>query len=378
MINKNIRIVAISVLSISLVLGIVYFLDTYLENNHQSAEITKAFTQVDASNEQAIDSYIESISKKHPYMGSILLAKDGKLLVSKGYGLADIGKGVPNSSKTRFIICSITKQFTALAIMQLQEKGLLDVNDTLSKFLPDFPRGEEITIHQLLCHTSGLSEEPIKAVYKSRIAKDRNNTTDEYISLFKRIKLNFEPGTGYEYSNPGYDLLGVIIEKVSGMSFENYISKYILKPLDMMDSGYSKGQGSEENHAIGYRYGSTLQPTGYFDGYASGGLYSTVEDLYRWDRALYTDIILSKDSIELMYKPYASDPQSGYKYGYGFMLRSIAGHKSVMHTGGYDGFRAIIIRFIEEDAVIIMLCNNDITPFLTEASLNELASILFE
>jgi D-alanyl-D-alanine carboxypeptidase len=306
------------------------------------------------------DAYIKAAGTQ----GSVLLAKNGKLILVKGYGVANIELGVANTPATKFRLGSITKQFTATAILQLEEKGKLKVGDSISKYIPDSPAAwDGITIHHLLTHTSGIPSYTDQAGYQTHM-RDLAGAPLDFIDRFRDLPLEFTPGEKFHYDNSGYFLLGVIVERASGMRYEEYLQKNIFQPLGMTDtgydwpatilkdraSGYSKGAGGEQVNAEFLDMG---QP------YAAGSLYSTVLDLYKWDRALYTTKVLSAQSLEAAFTPGKFDWAEGIKYGYGWGIAQVHGHKTVGHGGGINGFSTVIWRAIEEDAVSIVLSNSD-------------------
>ena len=306
------------------------------------------------------DAYIKAAG----IQGSVLLAKNGKVILAKGYGLANIELDVPNKPETKFRLGSITKQFTAASILQLQEKGKLKVDDPISKYIPGTPAAwSGITIHHLLTHTSGIHSYTDDVGYPAHM-RDKTATPLDFIQRFRDRPLDFAPGEKFHYDNSGYFLLGVIIEQVSGVKYEDYLRRNIFEPLRMeatgydwpttilkdRASGYSKGVGGKEINADFLDMG---QP------YAAGSLYSTVLDLYKWDRALYTTRILSAQSIHSAFTPNKYDWAEGIKYGYGWGIAQVHGHTAVGHGGGINGFSTVIWRAIEEDATSIVLSNND-------------------
>jgi len=240
------------------------------------------------------------------FSGSVLIAKGDEVLVRKGYGLANIEIDVPNTPKTKFRLGSVTKQFTAMAILQLQEDELLSVNDPLSKFIPDYPEGDKITIHHLLTHTSGIPN--LTDFPELEKIKKIKTPIEEIIKIFKNEQLEFAPGEKHQYSNSGYTLLGYIIEKASGKTYEEYLKENIFIPLNMKDSGYDHYNTVLLNRASGYSPGKDgIVNAKYIDmsiPFGGGCLYSTVGDMYLWDRALYTDKLLSESSLNEMFTPF--------------------------------------------------------------------------
>ena len=319
-----------------------------------------------------VDEYVKAYVDQNRFMGSVLIAKGGKVLVDKGYGMANIELDVPNSPQTKFRLGSITKQFTATAILQLEEKGKLSVNDAVSKYFPDSPPAwKAITIHNLLTHTSGIPNYTSFPGFMDKQARTPL-TVAELLGLFKDKPLEFEPGSQMKYSNSGYEVLGYIIEKTSGVSYEEYVKRNIFDRVDMQDSGYDHDTTIIKHRAAGYSLvNGKLQNARYLDmssPYSAGSLYSTVDDLYRWDRALYTDKVLSRKSIEKMYTPFKND----YAYGWGV---KDGPHKQYAHGGGIFGFSTFIARYPADDAFVVVLSNIESAPAGRIAG--DLANILF-
>ena len=320
--------------------------------------------------------YLAGLEEDGIFMGSVLVAHNGSLLLNEGYGLADVDAASPNMVQTQFRIGSLTKQFTAAAILKLQEQGLLNVQDPVALYLPDYPHGEQITIHQLLTHTAGIPNyerrPDLPQVVQAPIA------LDDLIATFSNQPLQFAPGQQYQYSSSGYVVLTKIIEIVTGRSYADYLESELLAPAGLVNSGYDYLAPDLTNPAVGYQLTpggprpailtDSSWPTG------AGALYSTLEDLYRWDRALYTDAILSEASREAMFTPWA-DTGQGADYGYGWDIGNTAGRPSIVHGGGIFGFASFMARFPQDDAVIIVLSNGIQMPPRHVAE--SLAQILF-
>jgi CubicO group peptidase (beta-lactamase class C family) len=301
-----------------------------------------------------LDEYLSAATKLGRFSGSVLVARDGKVILSKGYGLASAELEVPNTPQTKFRLGSITKQFTATAIMQLQERGKLSVQDPVCKYLSDCPKAwEEITIHHLLTHTSGIPNYTSFAEYRNKMTLP--TPLPELLARFKDRPLDFKVGEKYAYSNSGYALLGHVIEQASGKKYEDFLRENIFAPLQMLSTGYDHSDRILKHRAAGYRRnGETLANAPYLDmtiPHAAGALYSTVEDLYLWDQALYTEKVLSRKSLDAMFTPVQSN------YGYGWGTASQGARKMISHGGGINGFSTFIARFPEEKATIIVLTN---------------------
>jgi CubicO group peptidase (beta-lactamase class C family) len=293
------------------------------------------------------------------FNGSALVAENGKPVLRKGYGEANMEWHIANTPDTRFRLGSITKQFTATLVLQMVEKGQIDLGAPISRYLPDYPNpnADRITIHELLNHTSGIpgyTELPEWGRAARLPAKPA-----EFMNIFARLQLLFEPGTKFSYSNSGYFLLGVILEKVAGKPYEQLLRERIFDPVGMNQSGYDSTRPILEKRAAGYD--STLDGyvnTGYLDmgePYAAGSLYSSVDDLLRWDQALYTEKVLSNASKQKMFTPGLSN------YGYAFVIHKGA-VTTIEHGGGINGFNTAISRDIEPKRLYVLLNNTGGAP----------------
>ncbi len=304
-----------------------------------------------------LDHVAEAYQQHRRFIGSVLVAKGGTILLEKGYGMANIELDVPNTPTTKFRLGSITKQFTATAILQLQEKGSLSVKDAACKYFDKCPDAwKSITIQELLSHTSGIPSYTADPDFPKPRFMRVPLTPSEILLLSKDKALEFDPGTKWKYDNSGYIFLGVIIEKVSGEKYADYLAKHIFGPLGMNDSGYDKSEAILKNRAEGYGpSGVGFANADYLDmslPYAAGSLYSTAKDMYLWDRSLYADKVLTKASRDEMFTPVKND------YGYGVMTGPMFKHKQIGHGGGINGFSTHIARFPDDDAVVIVLSNN--------------------
>ena len=302
-----------------------------------------------------LDEFISEQANRHLFSGAILVARQGQILLSKGYGLADRTGQLPNTPQTRFRLGSVTKPFTALALLQLQAQGKLNVQDLICRYLTACPAAwQAITIHHLLTHTAGIPD--IERLPEYAQIKTSPSTPLQTITLFQDKPLAFPPGTQWEYSSSGYILLGVIIEQVSGQSYEAFLQENIFTPLGMNDTGYEYDAATL---ATGYANATTVaDPIDMSIPFAAGGLYSTVEDLYRWAQALSTDELLPQPLLDLLFTPYAEIPQAaGARYGYGWVISQPMGHRLIGHNGGIDGFVASLNRFPADGVTIILLSN---------------------
>ena len=309
-----------------------------------------------------IDEVMTAANKYRLFNGSVLVAENGKVIYKKGLGLAQMEWNIPNTTDTKFRLGSITKQFTSALILQLVDQGKVKLDAKLAEYLPAYRKdiGDKITVHQLLNHTSGIPSYTSLPGFFNDVSRNPY-TVDEFVKKYASNNLEFEPGSKFSYNNSGYFLLGAIIEKVTGQTYEQVLKERIFEPLGMKNTGYDHHANIIEKRASGYQ----KIPTGYVNApyldmsipYAAGSLYSTVEDLYLWDQALYTDKIVSAASRELMYKPTLSD------YAYGWVItKAKLGNGSetvpkIAHGGGINGFNTVIVRFPEQKHLIVMLDN---------------------
>jgi len=272
---------------------------------------------------EKIEALLNEYSKFKVFNGSALVAEDGKVIYKNGFGLANMEWNIPNTADTKFRVGSVTKQFTAMLIMQLVEEGKLKLDVPVTTYIPDYPKdkGDKITIHHLLTHTSGIPNYTGLSTFGD-IMRDPI-TPEELVKSFLDLPLEFEPGEQFSYSNSGYILLGYIIEKVTGKSYEDNLKERIFEPLGMKNSGYDHNEEIISKRASGYdKAGPDYFNTRYIDmsvPYSAGAIYSTVEDLYLWDQALYTEKLLSQKYMDKIFTPYVK-PQFADFYGYGWGL----------------------------------------------------------
>lgn len=292
------------------------------------------------------------------FNGSVLVARQGQVLLSKGYGLRNIRDSIPNDPHTVFQIASVTKTFTSTMILKLVEMKKLALTDKLSKFYPGYPHGDSITIAQLLTHTAGIWD-------YTRDSDVRNQTgrplhVEEMVRFFKDKPLDFPPGTGWNYSNSGYYLLGYIIQQVTGMPYEKAVRESIFKPLGMVHSGFDFAHLAHQDKAVGYYADSTepaTKPAPVVDSsgpFAAGAIYSTVEDLYKWHRGLQSHTIVDAGLLQQAYTPVKN------RYGYGWIIDSLDGKLLVSHSGGIFGFRSDFARVPADDVCVILLSNTEV------------------
>ncbi|SFA87972.1 MULTISPECIES: serine hydrolase [unclassified Bacillus (in: firmicutes)] len=313
---------------------------------------------------QELQKYIKALEDRNYFNGSILVAYKGEVLLSKGIGMANFEHEVQNESKTKFRIGSLSKAFTSMAIMQLHERGLLNVHEKVENYLPDFPNSEKFTIHHLLTHTAGLFNHAATMEFWEVTMRTRSKSIQHTIDLFKDKNLISEPGTTFHYSNSGYVLLTAIIEKVSGKSYGVFVQQNIFDMVGMKNTTYYDGRKVLKNLASGYSVWEEPIHAEYEDithAYGAYGHVSTVEDLYLWDQALKTEILAKRETIQQIFTSHNSDYG-----GYGWHVTEIEigckSRKFSGHLGDTGGFINYIGRFTEDDLTVIALSNVSLTP----------------
>ena len=351
--------------------------------------LTFAFLSLFAVSEQAlaqdkarkIDELMALYHDYGQFNGSVLVAEKGSVIYKKGFGLAEMEWNIPNQPDTRFRLGSITKQFTSMLVMQLVEQGKIRLDGKISAYLPDYRKdtGDKVTIHNLLTHTSGIPSYTGLPRFFQDVSRNPYSV-EEFVKKYCSGDLEFEPGSKFSYDNSGYFLLGAIIEKVSGKAYEQVLKERILDPLNMKDTGYDHHETIMKKRASGYeRSPAGIINAPYLDmslPYAAGSLYSTVDDLYLWDQALYLDKLLSPKYKELMFKPFLAN----YAYGWVVSTLPLGGSKegvpAISHGGGINGFNTLIARLVDDRHLIVLLNNTGGTK-LDEMSRN-IAAILYD
>ncbi len=299
-----------------------------------------------------IDLFLTRLNEMNKFNGTVLVARHDRILLNKGYGYADVENQVPNDTSGIFQIYSITKTFTSAVVFRLIEQGKLSLDDRLSKFYPDFPNGDNITIEHLLTHTSGIND----------YTEPQSPETEAYrIAQFGRNKPNFAPGEGWSYCNGGYQLLGYIIARVTGMSYERAVRENILAPLQMTNSGFDfKGLASPAKVSA-YRIftNDKRERAVLYDStgpYAAGALYSTIGDMYKYFRGYETNKIVSEASQAIAFSP----SKTNKRYGHGWQLNDDwFGPKIISHSGGAAGFRSNFAMVPKDGICIVILSNNE-------------------
>jgi CubicO group peptidase (beta-lactamase class C family) len=310
---------------------------------------------------------------------TVIVVKDGKTVFRKAYGLADLATRRPLTPDTALRIGSITKQFTAAAILMLAEEGKLSVGDEITRYLPDYPtHGQRITIEHLLTHTSGIPSYTGKPGYLQGMGRDM--TVAQIIGSFKDDPLEFAPGSQWRYDNSGYVLLGAIIEKVSGMPYADFLQKRIFTPLGMTHTAYEGHERTAFAHAVAYSpdpegfkpspHLSMTQP------YAAGALVSSVDDLARWDAAISSGKLLKAANWQRAFTPYTLTSGTKTGYGYGWEIRTLHGQPEIGHGGAITGFRSYALRLPEDKVYVAVLSNADAGVVVPDGPAHKAAAIV--
>lgn len=317
-----------------------------------------------------IDDYIiAQIKRLHVPGASLAIVRDGHITKAQGYGFANLELRSPATKETVYEIGSTSKQFTATAIMMLVEEGKVRLDDTITKYFPEAPQAwRGITIRHLLTHTSGIQNHVAVPhwldVFRTNLAFETAPSRDELLKMFFKLPLEFQPGETWAYDNTGYYLLGIIIEKASGKSYWQFLDERIFKPLGMNATRSTDPQPIVRDRASGYEWKNdhfenrpVLLPAIAF---SAGSLLSTIEDMAKWDAALYTEKLLKKSSLDQMWTPPATNDGTvaPFNYGFGWFIENYHGHRLVQHSGGTPGFSSAMYRFVNDKLTIIILTNH--------------------
>jgi len=304
----------------------------------------------------------EEYIRTQGFVGSILVKKEGITLLERGFGYSNKAQTIENGVDTRYRIGSLTKAFTAMAIVQLKNNNLItSYDDTIDRYLPDYPDGDTISLRHLLTHRSGIPE------YLSLVDAGVTYTPEELIELFEGAPLDAEPGEQFNYSNSNYTLLGYLIEQLSGMSYENYLHTALFSVLGITNTEYGNSNITGVNYALGYRNTNQNQTASFIDmsiPFSAGALSSTLSDLTVWAESFSANILSSAEDNEEIF--------SEGEYGFGWVVTTISGKRAYTHSGSINGFNAIISLFPEENGLIIALSNAD----GTKAALNRIVNVV--
>jgi CubicO group peptidase (beta-lactamase class C family) len=335
--------------------------------SHATPAAAAMTTPFDASAE---DAYLTQLTISGAFRGSVLISQNGVVLLNKGYGQADEASDTANTPQTRFRIGSITKQFTAMAILILQERGKLRVGDHVCQYVPNCPADwQPLTLQHLLTHTSGIPDYLNSPDFLAFI--DKPTTPAQLVARFKNMPLQFTPGAQFSYSNSGYVLLGYIIERVAGETYAQFLQQNIFDRLQMRESGYDGDNQPLPLAATGYD--SPHVQASFMDAselFSAAGLYSTVGDLERWDQALATHRLVSQQALDAMFTVYIPCPSGGcglktdQGYGYGWFIARESNQRLIYHVGHIDGFLTFNGFYPDSRLDVIVLSNLDAAPVL--------------
>jgi CubicO group peptidase (beta-lactamase class C family) len=319
--------------------------------------VTLGLTHVSRSQDVTgrIDTLLQAYSTLHKFNGTVLVVRGGVILFDKGYGYRQVANRVPHDKTSIFQIGSVTKQFTTAIIQKLQAEGKLNVQDAISKYFPQYPQGDSITIENLMLHTSGIYNYTNDQTFmQNEVTKPANR--EKMIATFRDKPASFTPGANWQYSNSNYLLLGYIIESVTKKPYEQVVRDYIFKPLKMTNSGFDFTHLQRKEKSTGYfvfneKDTVTSPIVDSSVSFSAGAIYSTTQDLYRWHQALQKNVILTKAQEEKAFTPVKS------KYGYGWIIDSLYGKRVVTHGGGIHGFTSDLLRIPSDDICIVLLSN---------------------
>jgi len=342
----------------------------------ESSSLPKGYHRVGTDKKADLEKLCQVTADTGLFSGAVLVAEKGQVIYKGAFGMANREWTVPNTTDTRFRLASVSKQFCSMLVMQLVQEDKINLEDKITDHLHYYRKdtGDRITIHHLMAHQSGIKDFTADFDYRSKISR-LSYEKDEFIKQHCSGDLIHEPGTIYSYCNAGYCILGRIIEKVTHKSYENNLQERIFEPLNMHHSGYDRNRYIIKKRASGYTYGPFgLENADYIEmdstPGAAGALYSTVEDMFLWDQALYTDKLLDKKYRDLMFTPNSNVPEvkaaggrphSVYGYGWQIYTRTHPVTKKrtkvINHGGAINGFRSIENRLVDNDAFVIVLCN---------------------
>jgi CubicO group peptidase (beta-lactamase class C family) len=363
-------------LLLSLTLGLVTAISTSAQDSKSAQSSSEKIS--DAAIRTELEPFLEKLVAEDKFSGVVLVAKDFRPIFGKAYGMANIGSQVRNRTDTRFNVGSMSKMFTAVAIAQLVERGKLSFSDSVGKHLPDYTNkavASKVTIHQLLTHTSGMGDYQNENFYAQL---DQMKTVSNLLPLFVNDPLTFEPGTKWEYSNSAYVVLGLIIEKISGQSYFDYVKQNVFKPAGMNSTDFYARDENVPNRARGYmkvndqgdpdpsaprRENTSARPA---KGSPAGGAYSTVTDMLEFHRALVNDKLLSQKYTDIVTTAKAKVPPGWpmSEYGYGFTISVINGKRIVGHGGAGPGVAGKFDMYPELGYTVIILSNYELPAIM--------------
>lgn len=326
-----------------------------------------------------MDSVLSSAYSQDGPGASVIAVRDGEVVFRKGYGLADLELGVPIEPNMLFRVASITKEFTAALVLQLVEEGVLSMDDEITKYLPDYPvQGHRVTIENLLTHTSGIPTFQRVPGFQDQVRLD--HTLEETIAIFASQPFEFSPGERYSYSSSGYILLGAILEKATGKSYEELLAERIFNVAGM-ETAQLNGHdriipGRVDGYTVDHGEVVNMPIASMTMAYSSGGLLMSVDDLAKWDEALYGDQLLDEATRKAMWSPHILPNGQSIGYGFGWMISEFLGHPVRMHDGSLDGFLSAAWRLPEDHLFVAVLTNSDSPEVGPNVAAKEILGIL--
>jgi len=357
----------------SIISAVLFLLTLPLFTQTSKTSITSGPNIVSSTDQ--VDTLFSPWNKGGTPGAAVIVIKNGTIIVNKGYGLANIESNKPIDSETKFLLASVTKQFTAMAIMILEERGKLRYDDTLAKYIPEFPSyAKRIAIRHLLNHTAGFPEYDslflADGLIDNEWPRSKNSkpskfepTAKDALQILTQVKeLRFIPGTKWEYSNSGYVILAQIVERISGQTFSEFLQQNIFKPLNMNNTIlYDQQRPTIQNVATSYdKKNGTYVDIDYAPQnavYGEDNIYTTIQDMYKWDQSLYTDKLVRLATLKNAFSSGKLNNGTSIDYGFGWFVTQHHGFELVAHTGSWLGFRTAIFRFPNNRLTIIVLSN---------------------
>ena len=348
---------------------IAALLTTIIAAPRGAAVVAAAATAQDADISKRVDDYVSAEMRAEKIPGVALgVARDGQNVKARGYGLANVELDVPVKPETLFQTGSVGKQFTATAVMMLVEEGKVGLDDKISKYLAGTPAAwKDITVRNLLTHTSGIADytsDKLEEKGEPFINMRQDYTEEELYQKLITLPLDFPPGSKWSYSNSGYLLLGVLVHRVTGEFYGDFLQERIFRPLGMASTRIISEADIIPNRAAGYQLvNGELKNQDWvapmLNTTADGALYTNVVDMEKWDAALYTEKLVKKSSLEQMWTPVTLTDGKTYPYGFGWDVTSVNGHRLIEHEGGWQGFATQISRYVDDKLTVIVLTNLD-------------------
>jgi len=340
---------------------------TYFEQASSPGQLSNS-SQTDEQISSAVDAYVEGQRREQHIPGiAMAVIRDGRLLKARGYGLANVELDVPVKPETIFQTGSVGKQFTATGVMMLVEEGKIGLDEKITKYIPESPAAwKDVTVRNLLTHTSGIADYggDVGPLGGGVVDLRKDYTENELVLAFAKLPMDFAPSEKWSYSNTGYVLLGIIIGRITGKYYGDFLQERIFRPLDMTSTRIISEADIVPNRSSGYelvngeiKNQQWVSPT--FNTTADGSLYTNVLDLAKWDVALDTKRLLKKSSFDQMWTPVILSDGKPFPYGFGWRIKEVNGHRLIEHSGSWQGFATQISRYDEDRLTVVVLTNLD-------------------